>query len=642
MLDKKLIIGTMGMLMIAAALGYVLAATYISTKFFGWSDEPKLTFLFKNLWAIKEQSPAYFNRATLFFIAPIVIFVISSPFIFMERLTKFGETHWQTKSELKKNKFLNKTGNSFLLGKLGSPQSKASLLSSATFPHVMVVGQTGRGKGVGFVIPNLLAFEGSTVTLDVSSENFEATSRYRQQKGDKVYRFAPTDFSRPNHRYNPLDRISKLASKDQQQLELRKLATLFLQTDSMSAKSFLEGGISLFTAAGMLAFERGRPTMGEIYRILTNGGDQKVYAGYKNEVNAPAAKLIFQRMAKEHSETVSSYVSVMMSSGLSNWENPAIDNATSRSDFSFRDFRKIPSSVYLCMTIEDLKALKALVRMFFSDLIGALHESVPGKDEPWPVMIMLDEFDALGKMPSVPDSIKTLRKHGGRLAVITQTIPALDEIYGDKVRKSIQGGAGLKLYLTPSDQDTIDEMSESIGKATKRIVSRSKKMGTEMLSSRNISERTEERPLLSADEARRMDLSDVIIVVDAQHPIRAKRIQYFDDSMLKPMFESQGQRPLPYPDQNKADLQAVRSENQDILARLDRMEASIANGRTTAKTAMSELSKQSKPNSKTINTERGGKEGKDVPDSEYNQLAGAINNLKNLEARIGKGKGGEG
>ena len=38
-------------------------------------------------------------------------------------------------------------------------------------------------------------------------------------------------------------------------------------------------------------------------------------------------------------------------------------------------------------------------------------------------MIMLDEFNRLGKMPIVVESIETLRTYRGHLAVVTQTIP---------------------------------------------------------------------------------------------------------------------------------------------------------------------------------------------------------------------------
>ncbi|MFN7002934.1 MAG: type IV secretory system conjugative DNA transfer family protein [Roseinatronobacter sp.] len=178
-------------------------------------------------------------------------------------------------------------------------------------------------------------------------------------------------------------------------------------------------------------------------------------------------------------------------------------------------------------------------------MIACLQDHEPGADEPWPVMIMLDEFDRLGKMPIVAESIKTLRSYGGHLAIITQTIPALDEIYGENTRLSLQGGAGVKLYMTPSEKRTVTEVSESAGMTTKRVVSRSRSMGRGMFDT-NVSERTEERPLLTEDEAARLDLDDIILVIDGQHPARAKRIKYYEDAKLRHMFEGQtGDYPLP-------------------------------------------------------------------------------------------------
>ena len=91
-----------------------------------------------------------------------------------------------------------------------------------------------------------------------------------------------------------------------------------------------------------------------------------------------------------------------------------------------------------------------------------MQEKEPGTDEPWPVMIMLDEFNRLGKMPIVVESIETLRTYRGHLAVVTQTIPALDEIYGENTRRALQGNAGVKLYLTHSDEKTIEELSKAV------------------------------------------------------------------------------------------------------------------------------------------------------------------------------------
>ena len=126
-------------------------------------------------------------------------------------LTKFGLTHWQKSGELSKNGFFGKPGTGFFLGKMSKPKRKGKYLVAKTFPHALIVAPTGRGKTSGFVIPNLLTWEGSAVVLDVKGENFEATARHRHKQGDKIFRFAPTDFAdRRTHRYNPLLRISEL------------------------------------------------------------------------------------------------------------------------------------------------------------------------------------------------------------------------------------------------------------------------------------------------------------------------------------------------------------------------------------------------------------------------------------------------
>ena len=148
------------------------------------------------------------------------------------------------------------------------------------------------------------------------------------------------------------------------------------------------------------------------------------------------------------------------------------------------------------------------------------------------LMIMLDEFNRLGKMPIVLDSIETLRSYRANLAIVTQTIPALDEIYGENARRALQGNAGIKLYLTPSDEKTIEELSKAVGKTTKRVVTRSRSVGSNPFAGRSMSERTEETALLPEDKARRMDLDDIVLVVDAQMPVRAKRIKYYEDRFL--------------------------------------------------------------------------------------------------------------
>lgn len=557
--------------LVATSLAYVVGTGYLSFRYGFNGEYLDWTWIATGYFALKNNDPQAFRIINLIWGGFIILSLLFSAKVLTEKLTTFGRSHWQSRRELRANKFFEKPGRGFVVAKMGSPKSRAKFLCSASFPHCLMVAPTGSGKGINFVVPNLLLSTGSAVVLDVKGENFELTSRHRQAMGDKVWRFAPLDWGKPSHRYNPLDRITALPDPDQRQMEIRLLAELFLQTEDDSMKGLLDGGIDIFVACGIFAMERGRASLGEIYRLASAGGDkQKQYMGYANEVKSPAAKLMLERLASTNDNTLTSYLSLLMTSGLSLWSNPAIDRATETSDFSFRDFRRTPQTAYFVAPPHDkIKALAPLVRLFFSDLLSSLHTHEPGKDEPWPVMIMLDEFDMLGRMPIVTDSIKTLRSYGGNMAVITQTIPALDKIYGEDTRMSLQGGAGVKIYLAPADPRTKAELSAAVGKTTHRVTSKSKTIGKGPFSGVNVSERTEDRDLLSEDEAGRLDKDTVIVLANGQHPIKATRIKYFEDRVLNPIFQAQ-KGPLPAPDPK--DL-AIRDLQGDLVRTTHKLEA---------------------------------------------------------------------
>jgi type IV secretion system protein VirD4 len=560
--------GILSLTLVGLAIGYVVATGYLTIRYGLSTQHFDITLLAREYRALGLTAPRDFLWVNLILAGFGIAALLLSVTLLGDALTRFGTTHWQTRGEMRRNGFFAKPGGGFLLGKLGPPKSKRPFLVSKTFPHALIVAPTGRGKGVGFVIPNLLTYKGSAVVLDVKGENFRETSRFRASMGDKVFRFAPTDWDRPTHRYNPLARIAAMTNPDRQQMELKLTAKLFLQTDNEKLSGLLAGGIDLFVAAGLLAFERGVPTIGEIYRITASGGDkQKEYLKRALEVKNRSARLIFERMASTNNDTLTSYLSLLMTSGLDTWDNRAIDAATATSDFSFRDIRRRPHAIYLVVESEMIRPLAPLIRLFFSDLIASLQAQEPGEDEPWPVMIMLDEFDRLGKMPIVAESIKTLRSFGGNLAIVTQTIPALDEIYGENTRRSLQGGAGVKLYLTPSEQKTIEELSQAVGKTTKRVVTRSRAVGRNPFEGRSVSERTEDTPLLTEDQARRMDLDEVILVIDAQMPIRARRIKYFEDPALKVLHSGQAGSFL-YPDEDGLRRDRQMTETRETVEKL--------------------------------------------------------------------------
>ncbi|EEW25097.1 type IV secretory system conjugative DNA transfer family protein [Rhodobacter ferrooxidans] len=505
--------------------------------------------------------------------ASTVLFTVAAVALtFRQQLTEYGQAKFQGRAEMKANGLLQPLGAGMVFGKLGAPSKTAPYVSATfqKFPHCLVVAPTRAGKGVGYVIPNTLLFNGSIVVLDVKGEIFEATSRHRQAEGDAVYRFSPFDFEHPTHRYNPLERVARIENFEQRYTELAKISDYFLTvSDKGTAGDFLAEGRELFVAAGLLAIERGKPTIGEISRILFGrGATQEVYGEHAKEVKHPNAAQTFRKFAGYSDRTLSSHASVLGGAGMTLWNNPAVDRATSGNDFSFADLRKRPMSIYVVVNADDIRTLSPLVRLFFGELIATMRSTLPDpKSEPWPVMVMLDEFDQLGPMPIVEQALKQLAGHGARVSIITQSIPGLDNIYGENVRLSLESAAGMKLYLAANDKKTAGEISDALGKTTKLSVSDSVSRDRDFMQRRSVSRRMEERPLLTPDEVRRLNPDQAILIPERQNPLLVHRIVYFQDPTFKKLFEAQ-KGPLPFPPKEAADVQVLTQRMEALERRL--------------------------------------------------------------------------
>ncbi|MCY1741012.1 type IV secretory system conjugative DNA transfer family protein [Ensifer sp. SL37] len=573
------------------AIGYVIA-TGLAQYWFA-RPNPDLFFIAQNYLALADGEPRLWVLINAITGGCFAGGLLLASRVVTERLTSFGTTHWMDRRELQKKNFFADARTGFVLAKTTGPAAGGDYIVSGKHPHCLLVAPTGRGKGVGFVIPNLLSYKGSAVVLDVKGENFESTARFRKSMGQTVYRFSPRDFDSPSFRYNPLQRIKAYSNPAKRMAELEKIAALFLQTEDGSAASFLPSSREVFIACAILAYEQGNLTMGHIYKLAFGGSEDNntKFANYAKKVKDRSARLLFQKLAGTTERTLSSYLSVLSSSGMDAWMNPHTCAVTAKSDFDFSSFRKRPQTVYFTVPADDIKAIAPLVRLFFSDLIATLQHHEPGKDEPFPVLILLDEFQRLGKMPIIVESISLLRSYRGNLAIVTQTIPDLDRVYGEADRKALQGGAGVKLYLTPSESDTVAELSDAVGMTTKRVVSKSRSIKDGVFGT-NLSERTEEHPLLSKDEARRLPSDEVVIVVDADMPIRAKRLMYYDDRAYKALYESQdSSSPLPMPPHiiTEADYEYIETD-EDLQVRLEQVQAESESASERAGTAADEAS----------------------------------------------------
>ena len=89
----------------------------------------------------------------------------------------------------------------------GKPEEVQHYLRHNGPEHIMVFAPTRSGKGVGLILPTLLAWEGSSIVLDIKGENWALTAGWRKSQDQVVLRFDPSDPSGASARFNPLEEL---------------------------------------------------------------------------------------------------------------------------------------------------------------------------------------------------------------------------------------------------------------------------------------------------------------------------------------------------------------------------------------------------------------------------------------------------
>lgn len=384
-----------------------------------------------------------------------------------------GDARFATRAEIRAMGLLSATG--VLLGRLGG--LRPVYLRHGGPLHVLLTAPTRSGKGVGVVTPNLLSWPGSVVVLDVKNENFETTSGFRARRGQRVFRFAPGDPERRTHRYNPLDSVRR--DPAHRIADLQAIAHLLTPEAPGEQKMWNQEARSLFVGLCLYILDTpGLPlTFGQIARVLqTNADLRDALVGvveHRGDTLDPACVNILsnfiQKAPKERSGVKST-----LTGALELWNDPAIDAATSASDFSFDELRRQPTTVYVSVSLDQLERVAFLLNVVFQQLIGVTSRRPPGEDEPHPVLVLIDEFASLGRMDLVVDKMPFLAGFNVKLMLVIQGLAQLDRLYGVSGRELVLQNAGLQVYFASNDEQTSSYVSNRLGTTTVAQVTRSR------------------------------------------------------------------------------------------------------------------------------------------------------------------------
>ncbi len=552
----------------------LLFASFYTTVRHGISADTLRNF---DLFAFWYETPLYLGYVTPVFYHELMIVsgtaaactLVLAIFLF-RKSDHHGSARWGRSGDMRRAGYFRRynaiTGPIF--GKTTGPLWFGHYLTNGDQPHSLVVAPTRAGKGVGVVIPTLLTFNGSILALDVKGELFELTSRARKNRGDLVFKFAPLDRAGRTHSYNPVLDIVNLPP-ERQFSETRRLAVNLIASKGKGAEGFIDGARDLFVAGILACIERGTPTIGAVYDLFSQPGEKyKLFAQLAEECQNKEAQRIFDNMAGNDTKILTSYTSVLGDGGLNLWADPLIKAATTTSDFSIYDLRRDPTSIFLCVSPNDLEVIAPLIRLFFQQIVSILQRSMPGKDEIFEVLFLLDEFKHLGKLESIETAVTTMAGYKGRFMFIIQSLAALTGAYEESGKENFLSNTGVQIFMATADDETPNYISKSIGDYTYR--ERNTSFSQSNIFDTNIQLAYQGAPLLRPEQVRLIDDSSQIVLIKGQPPLLTKKVKYYSDRVLKRIFESQsGPLPEPEPIDTGAayaapDLSAAAAKRADV------------------------------------------------------------------------------
>lgn len=419
--------------------------------------------------------------------------------------------------------------------------------------HLITLAPTRAGKGVGTVIPNLLAAERSVLVIDPKGENTRIAGEARRRFGT-VHVLDPFEVSgMPSSAYNPLDRLTP------DSLDLGEDAASLTEALVMDppgqvseahwneeAKAIL-GGLIMFCVCHE---DRDRRTLATVREYLTLP-PEKLRALLELMQDSDAAGGLIARAANRFLGKADREAASVLSNAQRHThflDSPRIAKVTSRSDFHFSDLRHRITSVFLVLPPNRMDAysrwLRLLVSQALQDIardaevsatlaapVGAQASSQRLKA---PALFLLDEFAALGRLEAVERAMGLMAGYGLQLWPILQDMSQLKDLYGERAGTFI-ANAGVQQVFGVNDYETAKWLSQMMGQETTGYQTDSYKPGDNPSFSNNLTG----RDLLTPDEIMQLRPENQLLRVQGQATAVAQKLRYYADPEFAGLFVPQ-------------------------------------------------------------------------------------------------------
>ncbi len=484
----------------------------------------------------------------------------------------YGSARWAEDTEIRAAGLLGPDG--VVLGR-----HKRDYLRHDGPEHVLCFAPTRSGKGVGLVVPTLLTWPGSCIVHDIKGENWTLTAGFRAKHG-RVLLFDPTNTR--SSAYNPLLEVRQ---GEWEVRDVQNIADILVDPEGSLDKrnhwektshSLLVGAIlhvlyaepdkTLAGVANFLSDPR-RPVEATLRAMMDTPhlGEAGVHP-----VIASSARELLNKSENERSGVLSTAMSFL---GL--YRDPVVARVTARCDWRIADLvgSRQPVTLYLVVPPSDINRTKPLIRLILNQIGRRLTEELSTSGKRHRLLLMLDEFPALGRLDFFESALAFMAGYGLKSFLIAQSLNQIERAYGQN--NAILDNCHVRVAFATNDERTAKRVSDALGTATE-LRDSTNYAGHRLapwLGHLMVSRQETARPLMTPGEIMQLPPTDEIVMVAGTPPIRAKKARYFEDGRFQ-------ERILPPPELPSAP--ATRPATDDWTSRVivaaDRPVTSVASG----------------------------------------------------------------
>ncbi len=453
-------------------------------------------------------------------------------------VTTYGSARWASAKEITRSGLTRPSG--VFLGRVGDGKSSQYLRHDGP-EHVMAFAPTRSGKGVGLVVPTLLSWPGSVVIHDIKGENWTLTAGWRARFSHCLL-FNPTDAR--SAAYNPLLEVRR---GNHEVRDVQNIADILVDPEGAlerrnhwekTSHALLVGAILHVLYAGTDKTLRGvatflsdpaRPFELTLHLMMTTAH----LDSSPHPVVASAAREVLNKSENERSGVLSTAMSFL---GL--YRDPTVAAVTSRCDWRIADLidARHPVSLYLVVPPSDISRTKPLIRLLLNQIGRRLTESLDGSDgiaRKHQLLLMLDEFPALGRLDFFESALAFMAGYGLRAFLIAQSLNQIDKAYGPN--HAILDNCHVRIAFATNDERTAKRISDALGTATELRAQRNY-AGHRLapwLGHLMVSRQETARPLLTPGEVMQLPPDEEVVMVSGHAPIQARKIRYYHDGNFK-------------------------------------------------------------------------------------------------------------